>query len=181
MSQCFRLGALPDCGSWALQLISNYQHMARTHSNPYSSTPFRALSRSNTHTHTCTFIRIGSAATVISGEKVLFSTQKSKLHFGASARMRTFCAAAFESNYHNYQLIKRRQRNAALMVLITMSSLGYWDEIKGTHPDKGSPYRGSRARRVRWETGEAFHLVPFVWLKIRNENKQRKSDIHNPV
>lgn len=83
------------------------------------------------------------------GKKYCFPAQKSKLHSGASARMRTFCAAAFESNYHNYQLIKRRQRNAALMVLISMSSLEYWDEIKGTHPDKGSPYGGSGARRVR--------------------------------
>lgn len=51
------------------------------------------------------------------------------------------------------------------MVLITMSSLGYWDEIKETHPDKGSPYGGSGARRVRLRNRGGISFDPFCVAK----------------
>lgn len=160
MSQCFRLGALPDCGSWASRLISNYQHMARTHSNPYSFTPFRALSRSNTHTHMRTFIMIRSTATVISWEKVLFSTEKAKLHSGASARMRTFCAAAFESNYHNYQLIKKAEK-CSIDGFDYHELFGVLGWKKGDQPWQRKPIRRKWSEESPLKNREGISFGPF--------------------
>lgn len=155
VSQCVRLWGSASLWFFSLQRSCKYPHMARADDS---------------------FLQTRALSFFLSclGNVQLFVPNNSILGWPRDENLLCMCAFVCESHYHNLQPIKSL-RNAALMVLITTCSLGYWGEKKKpTRSNKESPYGTTGAKKVGWESGEAFHLVSFVWVKISNENKQRK-------
>lgn len=125
--------------------------------------------------HTCAFIFLyRSVGSLLFGEIWCF-LHKTMQFWGLQrgGNPVCMCASVCESHYHNLQPIKkaREMRHWWFWLPCALWGMGW---KKNTRPNKESAYGGTGAKRVGWESGEAFHLVSFVWVKISNENKQRK-------
>lgn len=168
--ECVRLWGSASLWFFALERICNYQHMAQT-----QDLLFFWLAHSTLLLHTCTFILLyKSVASLLFGEICCF-LHKTMLFWGQPQDENSVCVCAFvcESHYHNLQPIKEPEKCSidGFDYHVLFGVLGW---KKNTRPNKESPYGGTGAKRVGWESGEAFHLVSFVWVKMSNENKQRK-------
>ena len=172
---CVRLWGSASLWFFKLQHICNYQHMAQTHTG--SLIFLAGLSCSPiTHMHVYRTAQI-SYFFALFEKYVALCIKKTKIVIWSQPGNENpvcICAFVCESHYHNLQPIKTAWEMQHWWFWLPCALWGIGVKKKNTRPNKESPYGGTGARRVGWESGEAFHLVSFVWVKMSNENKQRK-------